>query len=71
MKRIFNKWQVEFSIKRPMEFFAPGWYRVSFGIFNLRLIPKEGSIIEKRHYRGFIFSFLVWFPIDIDNRYRK
>jgi hypothetical protein len=71
MKKILNKWQLEFYFRRPEEFFSPGWRRLGFSILKLKSFPKEGTSLGKRHYYGFIFSFLIWFPIDIDRRYKN
>ena len=64
MKTVLNKWQVEISVKKDYQFMDRGWKKAIFGIFKIHTKPEEGMMFTKNHYKGFRFSFYIWFPID-------
>ena len=62
MKKILNKWQLHFCLKKSFERDL-GWHEFSFGILNLYTFPKEAEKITKRNYKGFLIRFYFWLPI--------
>jgi hypothetical protein len=64
MKQELNKWQVTFYFGRDYRTMERGWKQVRFGIFNLHTMPEAGVMIHKELYRGFIWQFYIWLPID-------
>ena len=64
MKKVINKWQIHWSFGRLMATLERGWKEISFGIFKIHTMPKEGEMLNKKMYKGFLTKFHIWFPID-------
>lgn len=64
MKKEAYKWQFHFTFGRDYQTHERGWKMVEFGILNLHLFPEPGEMLQRRHYRGFLLKFYIWFPLD-------
>lgn len=62
---IMELWNIQFHIGRQWcRLDTPGWRVVSIGVFKIHTIPEQGGRLQKKHYRGFRWMFLMWFPFD-------
>jgi hypothetical protein len=64
MKPILNKWQFDLSFDKDYSRMEQGWKKFQLAIINLHTMPEKGQIISKHFYKGFIFSFRIWLPIE-------
>ena len=66
MKPILNKWQFVLNNHRDYRYYARGWKFFQIGFINIHTMPEEATRLEKCHYKGFLFSFYYFFPIELD-----
>lgn len=64
IQKILNKWQVHFHFGKDYRTIERGWKQCEFGIFNIHTEPEDGTMLHSGLYRGFLFRFYVWLPID-------
>jgi len=64
LKPILNKWQGVWQIQKENRSGVPGWRVVTCGILNFKTMPKEGEIVKKDSYDGFLLTFLFWLPYE-------
>jgi hypothetical protein len=59
-----GKWQFVYNSGLPVGFMSDMFTRqVTLGIFKLTEMPAEGSRIDRANYKGFILSWLYWWPL--------
>lgn len=65
MKKILDKWQIEWQFHKDYMVFMPNLYILSFGIYKFIYFPNDGVMISKKNYKGFRLMFRVLLPITI------
>lgn len=63
-QRLLNKWQFVHSLSTDYRYMREGWKVCQIGIFKLTSFPREGVIPDRKHYKGFLLRFKIWFPVD-------
>ena len=62
IEKELNKWQIICHLKKDFCCF-PYKFIFEFGIFNIQKFPKEGEMLSKTYYKGFLFSKSFWHPL--------
>ncbi len=66
MKKTLNKWQVGVKVKRRMDRVDyMGWKQFQFYVLKFTSFPSMGSVVTKKHFKGFWIRFMFWLPFDI------
>lgn len=60
---VVGKWFFDFGIGKPYHISEMGWYHFRLCLFKLLEAPPDGGTLGDAPRRGFIISFLFWFPI--------
>lgn len=68
IKKILNKWQVEFNFTPDWFRGVIGWWVFKVGIFKITSFPPEGCYMAKTDYKGFRLSIGIFVPIYIDRQ---
>ena len=63
IKKELNKWQIIFDYGLAMEYFNKR--RITFGIFNFQRFTKEGEMMSKKYYKGFVWRKTFRHPLTI------
>lgn len=65
MKKELNKWQFRCGLTRDYRYLElTGWHIFEIYLVKLLSFPPEGAMLGKDNYKGFIFRFKFWLPID-------
>ena len=66
MKPILNEWQWWFKpVSRTYNYIeGQGWHLFDAGFIKIINKPEPGYMINRKDYKGIIFRFTWWFPID-------
>jgi hypothetical protein len=64
MKKELNKWQLVYNFGKNYATRERGWKEVRFGIIKIIKMPGEGQMLYSGLYKGFMFRFYIWLPID-------
>ena len=59
-----GKWQLIWYFGVDHNTRERGWRIIRFGIIKIHTIPKEGYLLDKHQYHGFMFAFRLWLPIE-------
>lgn len=62
MKKVLNKWQVIWEFHRDFYSTDPFAYTARIGIIKIISYPKEGNVLTKESYKGFVLNWMYWFP---------
>lgn len=58
-----NKWSIEIHAQHDARVRNPFAFRFVFGICKFLEFPKEGEVIKKGKYKGFIYFFDISFMV--------
>lgn len=67
IKKELNKWQMTFYYGRAFETFDGRMVR--FGIFNIQRFPEMGEPLDKKYYKGFVFTKRFRHPLTLLRKY--
>ncbi len=51
-------------IKRDLMTCDRGWKTFDFWLFKLISLPGQGTMLQKKNYKGIKFGFYFWLPIE-------
>ncbi len=65
LKKELNTWQCYFYFGHDFQRMELGWKRFEFAFMNIHTFPEQGEMLQrKKHFKGFLFKFFIWLPID-------
>ena len=66
MNKELNKWQFVFNWQPDWARGGRGWRELTIGFLKLKSLPREGYMISKEDYKGFLIRAYIFIPIIIE-----